>query len=158
VKGVFTAQVYTRGLIARLLGLPSEQLLIEWGITLGNDYTAQFDSIPGKSNSPESMLAYVKQQGQGYLVPDGGNAELAQALQFTRLLYEVRVAVVMIYIMKYVFRSGSSSCRNSVVLRCCLYLRWLLVLRSKLVRTVLALQCTSLMPTRSLAKCVIAEV
>jgi hypothetical protein len=99
VKGVFTAQVYTRGLIAILLGLPSEQLLIEWGITLGNDYTAQFDSIPGKSHQPESMLAYVKQQGLGYLVPDGGNAELAQALQFTRLLYEVST-VVLIYIIK----------------------------------------------------------
>jgi hypothetical protein len=101
VEGVFTAQVYTRGLIARLLGLPSEQLLIEWGITLGNDYTAQFDSIPGKSHQPESMLAYVKQQGLGYLVPDGGNTELAQALQFTRLLYEVRSAVAGMYMMKY---------------------------------------------------------
>jgi hypothetical protein len=105
VKGVFTAQVYTRSLLARLLGLPCEQLLIEWGITLGNDYTAQFDSIPGKCNQPESMLAYVKHQGQGYKVLDGGNTELAQALQFTRLLYEVRTTanIIMILAMKKQF-------------------------------------------------------
>ena len=97
-KGI---QVWTRRNLAAALGFSAEEMLVEWGIALGNDFTGEsdhnlFSNVPShildKNNMKrfDMMKQHIKAHGVNFKVKASGDQYLDSAITFSRMLYDLQ--------------------------------------------------------------------